>query len=247
MKKGQLIGKGRTADVYEWGSNAVLKLFHEGKSIGNEAYNARIIYELGIPSPEVIDVVEIDGRKGIVYERLNGITMTRSFEPTIDSMTKYASLLAEFQTYIQCFSIDHPPNLRQKMIDGIGRITNIDEEKRQHVIDLLNKLPDGNAICHFDLHPDNIMITDKGLYLIDWADVLVGHPLADVCWTSMLLSSDALPAGEPPEWLKNRSLRMQFHDIFMDTFFKLNSQYDREEVTSWIPPIAMYRLGIITV
>lgn len=245
MRKGALIGRGKTADVYEWGSHAVLKLFHPGKSIGNEAYNARIIYDLGIPSPEVIDVVELEGCQGIIYERLHGITLTRAGEPTIDSITKNARILAEFQTYIHSFTIDHPPNLRQRLIDGIGHISYVDEEKKQQAIDLLNQLPDGNAICHFDLHPDNVMITDKGLYLIDWADVLVGHPLADVCWTSMLLGSDAMPAGDPPELLKNKSLRMHFHEVYLDTYFKLNPNYNKEDLSAWIQPIAMHRLGLV--
>jgi hypothetical protein len=77
MKIGQCIGRGRAASVYEWGKHEVVKLFNKGLKIESEAENCRIINSLGIPSPEVVGTIEIDGCEGIIFERINGITMTR--------------------------------------------------------------------------------------------------------------------------------------------------------------------------
>ncbi|HQZ32858.1 MAG TPA: phosphotransferase [Ilumatobacteraceae bacterium] len=50
----------------------------------------------------------------------------------------------------------------------------------------------GNSILHFDLHPDNVMLTDSGPVVIDWSNVAIGDPLADVMFSWMLMTT-----GEP--------------------------------------------------
>jgi len=56
----------------------------------------------------------------------------------------------------------------------------------------LPRFGDGAAILHFDLHPDNVMLTDHGPVVIDWSNVAIGDPLADVMFSWMLMST-----GEP--------------------------------------------------
>ncbi len=53
----------------------------------------------------------------------------------------------------------------------------------------LPRFSDGNAILHFDLHPDNVMLTDRGPVVIDWSNVAIGDPLADVMFSWMLMST----------------------------------------------------------
>ena len=52
MKKGALIGKGRSAEVYEWGESQALKLYYEGyrpEWVTYEAEMGRIVAEAGSP------------------------------------------------------------------------------------------------------------------------------------------------------------------------------------------------------
>jgi len=73
-----------------------------------------------------------------------------------------------------------------------------DAQRRIHAVpagDLdLPRFSDGNSILHFDLHPDNVMLTDGGPVVIDWSNVAVGDPLADVMFSWMLMST-----GEPDQ------------------------------------------------
>jgi hypothetical protein len=78
MRKGKLLGQGRTAEVYAWGDFQVLKLFFTTwpvEWIHQEARVARVVHEAGLASPAAGDLIEVEGRLGIVYERIDGPSM----------------------------------------------------------------------------------------------------------------------------------------------------------------------------
>ena len=78
MQKGPLLGQGRTAEVYAWGDFQVLKLFFTTwpvDCIHQEARVARLVHEAGLASPATGDLIEVEGRLGIVFERVDGPSM----------------------------------------------------------------------------------------------------------------------------------------------------------------------------
>ncbi len=66
-------------------------------------------------------------------------------------------------------------------------------ELRQRALDALEQSPDGVALCH----PDNALMSVSGPIIIDWPDVTLGHPLADVARTLILCRHWAVDAGNP--------------------------------------------------
>ena len=75
---GQPFAVGRTAEVYAWEDNTILKLYHAWCPpdwVEREVHIARAVYQSGIPAPAVGEIIEIDGRHGIIYERVNGSSM----------------------------------------------------------------------------------------------------------------------------------------------------------------------------
>lgn len=70
--------EGRTAQVYRWDESHVLKLYREWCPpdwVEYEARVARAIHAAGVASPAAGDIVEVDGRRGLIYERLEGPSM----------------------------------------------------------------------------------------------------------------------------------------------------------------------------
>ena len=51
-------------------------------------------------------------------------------------------------------------------------------------LNMLRQLPDDDKLCHGDFHPDNIIVAPDGLVVVDWANAVCGHPLADVARTA---------------------------------------------------------------
>ncbi len=72
----QPIAEGRTAELYPWGEGKVLKLYHTGfppEGVEHETRAARAIAAAGLPVPAAGEIVEIKGRRGIVFERVQGV------------------------------------------------------------------------------------------------------------------------------------------------------------------------------
>ena len=59
----------------------------------------------------------------------------------------------------------------------------------------LHTIPfDGATLVHFDLHPDNVMVSGSGPVVIDWTNAHGGDPQADVALTWIILAtSSGLP------------------------------------------------------
>src|SRR4051794_4897286 len=75
---GEKIGEGAFSEVYAWAPGQVVKLFKAGVSSQFGPYEARMIravFAAGLPVPEVFGEVRLDGRFGIVLQRLDGPTL----------------------------------------------------------------------------------------------------------------------------------------------------------------------------
>jgi aminoglycoside phosphotransferase (APT) family kinase protein len=69
------------------------------------------------------------------------------------------------------------------------------------VLEGLERLPQGAALCHFDFHPDQVLMTQRGPVVIDWMTAFRGHPLADVARSCVLLSFGQAPNSG---WVRQR-------------------------------------------
>ncbi len=72
-----IIGKGDCAEVIEYGEGRVCKLFYNEQPdelVMLEYENSVEIFKRGVSVPEVFEIVELKGRKGIVYEKIYGKT-----------------------------------------------------------------------------------------------------------------------------------------------------------------------------
>ena len=75
MQKGPRLAAGRTAEVFTWGEQDILKLFRPGippDQAKEEADLAAALHAAGVPSPALRGQVEVEGRPGLIYERITG-------------------------------------------------------------------------------------------------------------------------------------------------------------------------------
>jgi aminoglycoside phosphotransferase (APT) family kinase protein len=79
------------------------------------------------------------------------------------------------------------PDLAARLRDKIGAVEQLPLEERRRALDVLAELPSAAALCHGDLHPANILMSPRGMILIDWFDAAAGHPLADLARSSLLM------------------------------------------------------------
>src|SRR5512138_2797679 len=112
------IARGRTAEIYAWDDRHILKLYRDwcpSHWVDYEARIARAVYESGIPSPAAGEIVEVNGRRGLIYERLEGISMLQQLNAHPWLAWKYARWLAELHVQIHRQSITGLPAYKDQL------------------------------------------------------------------------------------------------------------------------------------
>jgi tRNA A-37 threonylcarbamoyl transferase component Bud32 len=185
------LARGATADVYAWGDGRILKLFHERVPIhANEISATRVAHEAGLPVPAVLsELIEVDQREGIVFERIEGPTLLdylndQPEDGSASTVEDWARQTADLHARIHSTEVSDLPSLAEILHWSIQEANPLDKGTRQAVLDLLHGLPDGNALCHNDYYPRNLIVSGIGtrasrLLAIDWAIGTRGNPLAD--------------------------------------------------------------------
>ena len=244
MEKGEMISRGRTAEVFAWGENQVLKLFLKDwpvRSVEDEAHLTGAVHKAGLPAPAVEGIVKVEGRLGIVFERIQGRSMLAELMSKPWRLTRFAHLLAELQATIHSCEMPGLPSLREVLASDIRERVELPEETKEAVLRHLEQLPDGNTACHFDFHLDNIIMSPQGPVVIDWANAKRGDPLADVAATSLLFRLATLPQFIAGRWLINM-FRARVHSIYLKRYLQLRPA-SREQIAVWELPLVTSRLS----
>ena len=161
---GKPIAVGRTAEIYPWEDERILKLLRPGFPPGlikQEEVITTAIYQAGIAAPKIYSVVEVNGRPGIVYERIDGPSLAGLIESHPFRLREHAALLARLHATIHTHTYSRAPegSPRQKKIlaQQVQAAEVLPEAVRKAVLSLLNRLPDGDILCHNDFHPWNVL------------------------------------------------------------------------------------------
>ncbi|HSB65976.1 MAG TPA: aminoglycoside phosphotransferase family protein [Anaerolineales bacterium] len=235
------IATGFTAEVYAWKQGWVLKLFNLGiprPVVEQEAHLARLVELSGLPVPAVGEVVEIDGRFGVEYGRVEGVNMLQKLIQQPWGLAKLARQLAEIQAHMHQIKIPAMPSIRATWERKIKRAVLLPNEVRSAALDALERLAEQDVLCHGDFHPNNILLAAHGPVIIDWIDAARGSPILDVARSTLLFAGGAVPPGVPPSI---KMLRGWFYHIYLKRYMQLNP-INRRELEEWIPVAAAARL-----
>jgi uncharacterized protein (TIGR02172 family) len=245
MEKGELLGKGMTAEVYKWGQDKVLKLFsgdYKEEWIRREAEIGRRIYEAGVPSPAVFEMVDIDGRKGIIFERIPGRTVVGSLMAEPWKYMSFIRKMAHFQYEIHKRSAEGLPTQKERFRSTIMRSSELLGDRMDRILDYLDSLPVGSSICHGDFYLSNIMLTDKGMVAIDWSSGHIGDPSGDVARTCIIINSPAVPPGVPGFFSGMASFpRYMTYQAYLNEYIRV-SKARTEDIDAWLLPVAAAKL-----
>ncbi|MBW9172786.1 phosphotransferase [Clostridium estertheticum] len=236
MEKGKLIGEGRTSEVFEWGEDKILKLFRAGlpkAAIKNEYEVSINIYNQLNLTPKVYELIEIDNRSGIVYERINGITMMK--------VKKEAQRLAKLHKSIQKKVNFKLSTYKTRLKDNISNTELLTYDIKTRLCNYIYELKDDNILCHGDFHPDNILITKDGDIIIDWMTATQGNPLTDIARTSIMFKFGVVPNKTFPEKQIINLIRNKFYLEYIKHYLKLTG-VKIEQIEQWELPVAAARL-----
>ncbi|MEM7095358.1 MAG: phosphotransferase [Actinomycetota bacterium] len=245
LELGPVISEGRTSTVYECGADSVVKVPSAGVPADWARFEAdlcRAVYAAGLPVPEVRDLVRVDDRDAIVFERVHGPSLWQCMLAETSTIPDQARRLASIQR--ELLSAGIPPGIPD-FVDRLERRIEgaepLDDADRDRARSLANALPRGAALLHGDLHPGNVLMGDRGPVVIDWFDAAIGHPVADVVRSSMLLGPHG-PVGPVHLPGATDELLAPLHRAYLGDFDDLLSG-EEGRLDAWRAVVAVGRLA----
>ncbi|HEX7863287.1 MAG TPA: aminoglycoside phosphotransferase family protein [Verrucomicrobiae bacterium] len=231
--------KGGTSDVFIHGEGRVLKLLHRRfprSTAELELEITRALHAAGLPVPAAYEVVEQDGRCGIVFERVGGGSLLQLVEQKPWRIFWSARLLAELHARVHRHTAPAElPTQREQLETWLRKALDFTPTERRAAEESLALVPSGNSVCHGDMHPANILLTSRGPVIIDWTSGRRGNPVVDVARTCVLFESAKLPPDA--RWHMHMLLalaRQLLHRAYLSRYFRLTG-LRADEVVKFLP------------
>ena len=263
MELGKLLGSGSGSDVYEYGDDKVCKLYKN--SIGSIDYEYRKTidaYNNGLPAPRIYEIIEYDGRNGIIMDRINGTPYIKIlFNHIAESHKKGMSDSEIFNAPVNLEIIYSTAkvlntlhqtkcNLSESAAESLKTSCKynryITQEEKEIVNTLIDNLPVGDSVCHGDPNPGNIIMQNNQIFLIDWNNCVKGSPLYDLTeYMLMMKYSDTdIDSFEVPECIMDfiREYKEEYARVFLDYYVKL-TDIDLSGMDMWVIPLLVSKMG----
>jgi tRNA A-37 threonylcarbamoyl transferase component Bud32 len=143
----------------------------------------------------VPEVLDVSGG-ALVLELIPGPTMLAVLRRRLWTIRSHAALLADLHARLH--EIAAPPSL-----EAAGP---------------------GDRLLHLDLHPDNIILSPAGAFVVDWTNARRGSPALDVALTLIILATAGGSLGR----------------LFARSFLR---HFDRDEIVDALPAAAERRIA----
>ncbi|MCL4868055.1 MAG: phosphotransferase [Anaerolineae bacterium] len=242
--KGERIGEGRTAEIFAWGDGQVLKLYYSGfprQSPEDELARVQAVRAAGIHTPAALDVITLDDRYGVLFERVRGRMMWEVIQAQPLQLRTFIQLFATLHADLHQKVSRELPSRHNKLRQDIAAIAEMPEQIKTTLLAHLDKLPEGEAVCHGDFHPGNIMLTPEGPVIIDWVDGTQGPPLSDVARSSIIMRT-VRPGDNLGERLLLAFIIALSRRIYLKQYRKLRP-LTTTDLLAWELPVAAARLS----
>lgn len=210
-----LLASGRAADVYDLGDGTVLRRYREDflarwQGTPNCAGEAEAMLWAARHGVAVPHVVHAEGGD-IVMEKVSGPTLLDDVARRPWRVRSGGRLLAHLHRQLDAVPVPEGAPLPAPY--GIG-----------------------TGLLHRDLHPGNVILSDRGPVLIDWSNVAMGPRDADVAESWLILAC----FSPPPAELAQRLVTTAGRSLFLNAFL---GAVDRHGAARWLGPVAALRDG----
>lgn len=241
---GPILAQGRTASVHAWGVGQVLKLFRPQfarDAVEHEVTLARAVWAAGAPAPKVGAIVAIDGRFGVVYERVVGVPMSEVLKRQPWRAFALGRRFARLHAKVHRSQLPAAiPALHSRLKAQIEQAHGLPRSVRLLTLEALIKLPHGDRLCHGDFHPANILMGVHRDTVIDWANVARGDPMADVARTATILLGESQRASGRSTG--TTSVLRRFYRAYLAEYRQCAGM-SASMLALWRPIVAAARLG----
>ena len=179
------VGSGYTADVYDLDDGNVVKVLKKGDAseAEREILLSKWAFSKGIPTAISYDVVDVDGRPGLVYESLGRGNLRNLFR---DHPEQFDSAVAQYVDLLH--TINSITDDENKLPDAAALMRGclptlrpiLSDAEYEKMSSLLASIPDRRTIVHGDCQVKNVRVVKGELYLIDLDTLSHGDPIFEL-------------------------------------------------------------------
>lgn len=241
------LGSGREAEIYSLSDDRVLRLARDRSATGLVELEFRALtaaHAAGAPVPAAYELVTVEGRPGLVMQRLDGEDQLSKLNSRPWLVFAAARALGSVHAALhEVRAPDEMPRLHdvieERMASELVPAQIVESAKGR-----LTQLPDGDRLYHGDFHPANLLQGPDGYAVIDWANGARGDPAADVARTRLLVET-ADVAMEEVSVVTRRLDRIGRRILLRGhaSGYARERPLDRALVERWLPVCAAARLA----
>ncbi|MGH3073103.1 MAG: phosphotransferase family protein [Gaiellaceae bacterium] len=242
----ELLGAGREAEVFAWDDGRVLRLARPTARAGmieREALALAAAHAAGAQVPAVYEQVVVDGRPGVVIDRIDGVDLLQRLGRRPWTVRPVGKTLG--RQHASLHWVEAPqglPALREALRQRLQSEL-VPDDVRRVALERLMGLPDGDRLLHGDFHPANLLRTRDGCVVIDWTNGARGDPSADVARSLLLLGGGDVPDDAPAVVRRLAPFARRLLATGYLRAYARELPLDRELVARWLRVWAAARLA----
>lgn len=208
--------------------------------MAGEAACTSAVHALGLPVPAVYGTLDVDGRHGIIFERVDGPDLAEWVRRRPWRVFAAGRRMARLHADMHARSVPAAPCYHELLARRIGGAPDLPAPLREAVLERLGSLPKGDSLCHGDFHPLNILMGPRGPVVIDWDCPARGNPWADVARTLLILDAVGCHA-KGPQGMALKALVQALRATYLHVYLRLTGA-QAGQLRAWRAPMAAARL-----
>ncbi len=251
----ELIGQGANGAVYRIDREHIVKVFQKTspmEDIERERSMAQEALIAGLPTAISYSVVKVDECHGIVFELIDSETLSRVLAKRPGDYDRFTD------EYIRLYKTIHetkvtgdtfPPikQIYDNAIEACRDYYTADEIGKLH--SLVASVPEADTLIHGDYHPNNIMVQDEKLVLIDMGDMSRGHIVFDFLATATTQANLVKLNPQYAEYHTKMPVELikRTWRKLMDTYFCEKTEQERKRIEDQICLFTKLKVGLAPV
>jgi aminoglycoside phosphotransferase (APT) family kinase protein len=194
--------------------------------------------------PAAYERVELDGRPGIAMEAVDGPDQLTLLGSRPWRVVAEAQALGRLHARLHAVRApEELPDLVTVVRARVESAPGLPADLRRFALAEVDDLPRGDALCHGDFYPGNVLVGRDGRRVIDWVGATRGEAHADVARTLLLLRLGTPPPGTPSlaralDRVGRRVIRRGY-----TASYRRVRQLDAELLDRWLAVVAADRLS----
>lgn len=244
------IGAGACGECFRVDDETIVKLYYSHiapDEIEREKALAKKAFVMGVPTAISYDIVEADGRTGVMYELINSKTLCELIRDDPDRLEEYVDMYVDVCKSVGSIHTSDPeiPSFKELNRADILKVTELTDGEKDYLYRFIDLVPDGDTCIHGDLNINNIMVQGGECCLIDMGEFSTGTSMFDISRIIFSMSySNAGDEGMNSFYkLPNETVR-KILDMFLWKFFDgetVEEAAKKNPEVEWLYPLAWFR------